>query len=89
MSGTGPSARDGGWSAALMTKLRRPRRRLSSVKSAAEELLSVHVQVPFHVFRAMQRPHSCPRCGSSRVGEILWGFPILTRGLCEDIKRGA
>ena len=38
--------------------------------------------------RAKRKPRRCPRCGSARVAEVLWGLPAGSPELDRDLEAG-
>lgn len=39
-------------------------------------------------FKARTKPRKCPKCGSEKVADILWGMPAYSRELQEDLDNG-
>jgi len=39
-------------------------------------------------FESTQKPATCPHCGSSRVADILYGYPAFSEALEQDLAAG-
>lgn len=39
-------------------------------------------------YRSAQKPEKCPKCGSERIAEILFGLPAFSDELQKDIDEG-
>ncbi len=38
--------------------------------------------------RCGQAPETCPRCGEKPVAKLIYGFPVMTPELQEEVKAG-
>ena len=39
-------------------------------------------------YTAKSKPAKCPKCGSNRIAQILYGYPFFSEKLQEDLKAG-